>query len=169
VAKPNVQVVTSALARVGADWAQAADGARYNVDVIIFGTGFHVTDMPMATRIRGRDGRTLDDVWSSGAQAHRGTTLAGFPHLFMLVGPNTGLGHLVDLHDRVAGGVHPRRLPLPEALRVRSSGGPTGGGDGLQSGTLAPDGKHGVDLGRHSPIPPRHRPHPPPLRPRTPL
>jgi cation diffusion facilitator CzcD-associated flavoprotein CzcO len=91
--KPNVQVVTSALTRVGADWAQAADGTRAGVDVIIFGTGFHVTDMPMATRIRGRDGRTLDEVWSSGAQAHRGTTIAGFPNLFMLVGPNTGLGH----------------------------------------------------------------------------
>jgi cation diffusion facilitator CzcD-associated flavoprotein CzcO len=91
--KPNVQVVTSALARVGANWAQAADGTRCNVDLIIFGTGFHVTDMPMATRIRGRDGRTLDDVWSSGAQAHRGTTIAGFPDLFMLAGPDTGLGH----------------------------------------------------------------------------
>jgi cation diffusion facilitator CzcD-associated flavoprotein CzcO len=63
------------------------------VDVIIFGTGFHVTGMPIATRIRGREGRTLDDVWSGGAQAHRGTTIAGFPNLFMLVGPNAGLGH----------------------------------------------------------------------------
>ncbi|MDT7712741.1 MAG: hypothetical protein QOG46_1430 [Pseudonocardiales bacterium] len=180
--KPNVQVVTSALTRVGADWAQAADGTRAGVDVIIFGTGFHVTDMPMATRIRGRDGRTLDEVWSSGAQAHRGTTIAGFPNLFMLVGPNNrARTHLVDLHDRVPGGVHPRRLALPEALRVCSSGGPAGGADGLQPVTPAPDGRHGVDLGRmrelvsrrprqqhhpvadvHLAIPPRHpqiRPH----------
>jgi hypothetical protein len=49
--------------------------------------------MPMATRIHGRDGRALADVWTDGAQAHRGTTIAGFPNLFMLVGPNTGLGH----------------------------------------------------------------------------
>ncbi|MGH3821642.1 MAG: flavin-containing monooxygenase [Pseudonocardiaceae bacterium] len=91
--RPNVRLVTSAIARIGADWAQARDGTRSDVDTIIFGTGFHVTDMPMATRLRGRDGRTLAEVWSGGAQAHRGTTIAGFPNLFMLVGPNTGLGH----------------------------------------------------------------------------
>ena len=72
---------------------QAADGTRRQADTVIFGTGFHVTDMPMVTWIRGRDGRTLAEVWSGGAQAHRGTTVAGFPNLFILVGPNTRLGH----------------------------------------------------------------------------
>ncbi|MDQ3761471.1 MAG: NAD(P)/FAD-dependent oxidoreductase [Actinomycetota bacterium] len=91
--KPNVDVVASEVAQIGADWVQAADGTRREVDTIIFGTGFHVTDMPMQFWIHGRDGRTLADVWAGGAQAHRGTTVAGFPNLFMLVGPNTGLGH----------------------------------------------------------------------------
>jgi cation diffusion facilitator CzcD-associated flavoprotein CzcO len=91
--RPNVEVVPSGVARVGADWVQAADGTRREVDTVIFGTGFHVTDMPMASWVRGRDGRTLGEVWSAGAQAHRGTTVAGFPNLFILVGPNTGLGH----------------------------------------------------------------------------
>ncbi|HXT46366.1 MAG TPA: NAD(P)/FAD-dependent oxidoreductase [Pseudonocardiaceae bacterium] len=91
--RPNVEVITSAVARVGADWVQAADGTRRHVDTIVFGTGFHVTDMPMASWIHGRDGRALAEVWSGGAQAHRGTTVAGFPNLFILVGPNTGLGH----------------------------------------------------------------------------
>lgn len=91
--RPNVELVTSGVAQVGADWVQATDGTRREVDTIIFGTGFHVTDMPMASWIHGRDGRSLAEVWSDGAQAHRGTTVAGFPNLFMLVGPNTGLGH----------------------------------------------------------------------------
>ncbi|MGH3765880.1 MAG: flavin-containing monooxygenase [Pseudonocardiaceae bacterium] len=91
--RPNVKVVTSPLAEVGADWVQAADGTRSSADAIVFATGFQVTDAPIATRIRGRDGRTLAQTWSGGAQAHRGTTIAGFPNLFMLVGPNTGLGH----------------------------------------------------------------------------
>lgn len=91
--QPNVEVITSGIARVGADWVQAGDGARRQVDTIIFGTGFHVTDMPMATWVRGRDGRALAEAWSRGAHAHRGTTVAGFPNLFILVGPNTGLGH----------------------------------------------------------------------------
>ncbi len=91
--RPNVEVVTSGIARVGADWVQATDGTRRKVDTVIFGTGFHVTDMPMASWIHGRDGRTLAEVWSGGARAHRGTTVSGFPNLFVLVGPNTGLGH----------------------------------------------------------------------------
>ncbi|MGH3754527.1 MAG: flavin-containing monooxygenase [Pseudonocardiaceae bacterium] len=91
--RPNVDLVSSGLARAGVDWVQAADGTRRVVDAVIFGTGFHVTDMPIAARIRGREAKTLADVWSHGAQAHRGTTVAGFPNLFMLVGPNTGLGH----------------------------------------------------------------------------
>jgi hypothetical protein len=49
--------------------------------------------MPIATWVRGRDGRTMDDVWQGSPQAYLGTTVAGFPNLFMLVGPNTGLGH----------------------------------------------------------------------------
>ncbi|MGH3916623.1 MAG: flavin-containing monooxygenase [Pseudonocardiaceae bacterium] len=89
----NVEVVASGLAEVGPEWVRAAEGTRREVDTIIFGTGFHVTDMPIAGRIRGRHGATLAQVWSPGAQAHRGTTVAGFPNLFILVGPNTGLGH----------------------------------------------------------------------------
>ncbi len=91
--KSNVDVVASGIAEAGPNWVRAADGTRREVDAVIFGTGFHVTDMPVAARIRGRDGRTLAEQWSEGAQAHRGTTVAGFPNLFILVGPNTGLGH----------------------------------------------------------------------------
>ena len=71
----------------------AADGVEREVDAIVFGTGFHVTDMPAAQRVRGRDGRLLDDVWHGSPRAHLGSTVAGFPNLFFLLGPNTGLGH----------------------------------------------------------------------------
>jgi cation diffusion facilitator CzcD-associated flavoprotein CzcO len=91
--RPNVDVVTSGLAQIGPDWVQATDGSRREIDTLIFGTGFHVTNLPMASWIHGRDGRTLTEVCSGGAHAHRGTTVAGFPNLFILVGPNTGLGH----------------------------------------------------------------------------
>ena len=49
--------------------------------------------MPAAERVRGRDGRSLAEVWNGSPQAYLGTTVAGFPNLFLLVGPNTGLGH----------------------------------------------------------------------------
>nr|MDT0667149.1 4-hydroxyacetophenone monooxygenase [Micromonospora sp. DSM 115978] len=62
---------------------------------MIFGTGFRVGDLPIAGRIHGSDGRSLAATWrrGGGMQALRGTTVAGFPNLFFVVGPNTGLGH----------------------------------------------------------------------------
>jgi cation diffusion facilitator CzcD-associated flavoprotein CzcO len=90
---PNVEVVTDAIAEVRPRSIATADGAEREVDTIIFGTGFHVTDMPAAERVRGRDGRTLAEHWQGSPRAHLGAMVAGYPNLFLLVGPNTGLGH----------------------------------------------------------------------------
>jgi hypothetical protein len=59
----------------------------------VLATGFHVTDLPIAEKIRGRDGRSLAEVWSDGMVSNRSSTVAGFPNLFLLVGPNVGVGH----------------------------------------------------------------------------
>jgi cation diffusion facilitator CzcD-associated flavoprotein CzcO len=91
--QPNVDVVTAGLAEVRGNVVVGADGTEREVDTIILGTGFYVTDSPMAARVRGVDGRSLAEVWEGSMQAHRGTTVAGFPNYFHLVGPNTGLGH----------------------------------------------------------------------------
>ena len=93
LAQPNVEVVASGLAEVRPHSVVAEDGTEREVDTIIFGTGFHVTDVPIANRIEGRTGETLSEVWRGSMQAYKGTTVAGFPNLFFLVGPNTGLGH----------------------------------------------------------------------------
>ncbi len=98
LSQPNVEVVTDRLVEVRsrAIVTESADGTRseHPVDTIIFGTGFHVTDPPSASRVRGRDGRTLAEHWAEGGMsALHGMAIAGFPNLFMLVGPNTGLGH----------------------------------------------------------------------------
>jgi cation diffusion facilitator CzcD-associated flavoprotein CzcO len=92
--QPNAELVTSAIERITPTGVVTADGVEHPADAIVWGTGFRVTDMPYVAWLRGRDGRTLGDVWDEhGMQALRGTTVAGFPNLFMLVGPNTGLGH----------------------------------------------------------------------------
>jgi cation diffusion facilitator CzcD-associated flavoprotein CzcO len=91
--RPNVEVITDSIQEVVADGIIDAQGVHHPVDTIIFGTGFHVTDMPIATRIRGRDGGSLADRWQGSPQAHLGMAVHGFPNLFMLLGPNTGLGH----------------------------------------------------------------------------
>ena len=92
--RPNAEVVTSPIAEVRGRSVVTADGVERPTDAIVMATGFQVTPPPIAEVIRGRDGRALLDVWRErGMQAHKGTTVAGFPNLFMLVGPNTGLGH----------------------------------------------------------------------------
>ena len=91
--QPNVQVVTSGIREVGEHEVITSDGTRHELDALILGTGFHVTDMPFAKLVFGRDGKSLHDLWQGSPKAHLGTTVAGFPNLFLLLGPNTGLGH----------------------------------------------------------------------------
>jgi cation diffusion facilitator CzcD-associated flavoprotein CzcO len=91
--QPNVELVCDGIAEVRERAVVTADGTEREVDTIILGTGFHVTDIPVADRIRDGAGRSLAQVWDGSPQAHRGTMVAGFPNLFFLLGPNTGLGH----------------------------------------------------------------------------
>jgi cation diffusion facilitator CzcD-associated flavoprotein CzcO len=91
--QPNVELITEGVREIRPRSIVAADGTEREVDTIIFGTGFHVTDIPIAQRVRGRDGRTLDETWDGSPSAYKGAAVAGFPNLFFLVGPNTGLGH----------------------------------------------------------------------------
>jgi cation diffusion facilitator CzcD-associated flavoprotein CzcO len=91
--KPNVEVVTEGIAEVVPNGIVDGDGRLHEVDTIVFATGFHVTDAPFAGLIHGRDGRTMTEVWQGSPQAYRGTAVTGFPNLFLVTGPNTGLGH----------------------------------------------------------------------------
>ena len=93
LAQPNVTVVPHGVHEVRPHSVIAADGSEHQADVIVFGTGFHVMDMPVAQRITGRSGESLSAHWGDRPSAHRGTTVAGFPNLFLLLGPNTALGH----------------------------------------------------------------------------
>ena len=109
---PNVEVVAQGVEEV-ADRTRstAADGIEREVDTIIFGTGFHATDPPIAERVRGRDGRVLGEVWRGSPQAYIGTTVAGFPNDFMIDRPQPRQRpHLGDRADRGAGALHRRRV-----------------------------------------------------------
>ncbi|MFD4395086.1 flavin-containing monooxygenase [Kitasatospora sp. NPDC058478] len=94
IQQPNVDIVSDTITDIGPTHITTADGTTRTVDTIILATGFTATDRPVARRIHGRDGTTLRDTWHThGMKAHRGTTIHGFPNLFMLLGPNTTLGH----------------------------------------------------------------------------
>jgi cation diffusion facilitator CzcD-associated flavoprotein CzcO len=89
----NVELVTERITRVTEDAVVTADGTARRVDAILFGTGFLVGELLTPLRIRGRGGALLNDVWRERPSAYLGTTVAGFPNCYALVGPNTGLGH----------------------------------------------------------------------------
>lgn len=93
LARSNVEVVTTPVLRVEADGVVTADGIKHPADCLIFGTGFQATDPLPRNCIIGRDGVDLMDTWRDGAHAYKGTTVPGYPNLFLIVGPNTGLGH----------------------------------------------------------------------------
>jgi cation diffusion facilitator CzcD-associated flavoprotein CzcO len=91
--QPNVELVTGGLKAVRGRSVIDAEGREREVDAIILGTGFHVSDPPVADQVRGRDGRLMREAWEGTPRAYLGTSVPGFPNLFLLLGPNTGLGH----------------------------------------------------------------------------
>ena len=94
IAKPHSELVTDRIARITPHGIVTEDGTERAVDVIVFATGFHVTDSYTYVGIKGPGGEDLVDRWNrEGVQAHRGITVADMPNLFFLLGPNTGLGH----------------------------------------------------------------------------
>jgi cation diffusion facilitator CzcD-associated flavoprotein CzcO len=94
IAAPTTDLVTSRIDHVVPEGIVTADGVTHELDVIILATGFRVTDNSFPELIVGRHGRTLRETWDNdGMGGYNGTTFAGFPNLFMLAGPNTGIGH----------------------------------------------------------------------------
>jgi cation diffusion facilitator CzcD-associated flavoprotein CzcO len=91
--RDNVEVVTDAIREIVPDGVITADGVLRKADALIIGTGFRVAEYLTPVRITGRGGRDLNDAWRRGPATYLGINVAGFPNLFLLFGPNTGLGH----------------------------------------------------------------------------
>lgn len=99
--QPNADVVTSGIAEVRSRSIVDRDGVEHDADVILYGTGFRIHDLPWARWVRGRGGRTLEDAWGGSMKAYRGTTAAGFPNLALIHGPNIGTGHtsVIEMYE----------------------------------------------------------------------
>jgi len=93
IRRPDVEVVTSGVERITPTGVVTADGRDLHLDTIIFGTGFTTTAFLTPMKVTGAGGKDLNEVWTDGAVAYLGLSVAGFPNFFMLYGPNTNLGH----------------------------------------------------------------------------
>jgi cation diffusion facilitator CzcD-associated flavoprotein CzcO len=92
LARPNVEVITEAVSSISETGVKTDDGRLREVDAIIWGTGFAATEFLAPMDLRGIGGQSLRERWRRGAEAYLGLTVAGFPNLFMMYGPNTNCG-----------------------------------------------------------------------------
>ena len=115
--RPNVELVTDPIAQVTDTSIVTADGEVRDVDAIVFGTGFETNGFVAPMEVAGRDGVTLAQAWDPAPHAYLGTSVSGFPNLFLLYGPNTNMGigsaihmlesqaaHVADAVDLLAAG-----------------------------------------------------------------
>ena len=91
--RDNVDLVTDRIAEITPRGVRCADGTEYEVDVIVFATGFHANRFLWPMQIVGRDGVSLRERWGEEPRAYLGITVPGFPNLFCLYGPGTNLAH----------------------------------------------------------------------------
>lgn len=90
--KEHVHLVTDPIREITPTGLVCEDGSRHEVDVLVYGTGFHTTRMLWPMKIRGRDGLELHEAWGEDdPRAYLGITIPRFPNFFCLYGPNTNI------------------------------------------------------------------------------
>jgi cation diffusion facilitator CzcD-associated flavoprotein CzcO len=118
--QPNVDLVAGGVREVREQSVVGADGSEHEVDTIIFGTGFEVTSPPTIHRIRGRDGRSLGELWHGAPRHYRAVSVAGFPNLFRLGGSGCGVGHASMIYQ-----IESQAAYVVDALRTMTAHGAT--------------------------------------------
>lgn len=92
--KPQTELVTEDISHLSARGVVTRDGKEREADIVVVATGFRMTEMAARLGITGRNGQTLADAWAEeNPTAYLGISVAGFPNLFVMQGPNVGLGH----------------------------------------------------------------------------
>jgi cation diffusion facilitator CzcD-associated flavoprotein CzcO len=91
--RSNVELVTEGITEVREHSIATSDGVERPIDVLIYGTGFRATEPLIGCRVVGKGGVDIHEAWGKRMSAYLGVTVSGFPNFFMLLGPNTGLGH----------------------------------------------------------------------------
>eukprot|EP01102_Stenamoeba_stenopodia_P000714 TRINITY_DN10662_c0_g1_i1.p1 TRINITY_DN10662_c0_g1~~TRINITY_DN10662_c0_g1_i1.p1 ORF type:complete len:604 (-),score=125.66 TRINITY_DN10662_c0_g1_i1:157-1923(-) len=67
-----------------------AEGTEYEFDSIVFATGFDAfTGALFSIDLKGKGGVTIKDRWSNGPRTYLGLSVADFPNLFTITGPQS--------------------------------------------------------------------------------
>jgi cation diffusion facilitator CzcD-associated flavoprotein CzcO len=95
--RPNLELIVERIERITKNAIVTADGQKREIDTLVLATGFSATKYLSALDVTGRNGQHINDAWDDGAAAYLGMTTAGFPNLFMLYGPNTNNGSILEM------------------------------------------------------------------------
>ena len=95
--QPHVELVTTGIERITETGIVTTDGTERAIDVLVCATGFDTQHLLASINVTGRAGQTLAHAWAAGPEAYHGISVAGFPNLFFLLGPNTATGHTSTL------------------------------------------------------------------------
>ena len=93
IQRDNVELVTDPIEAMTPRGVRTKDGKERPVDAVILATGFKPFDILSSIEVTGPSGQSLREAWRDGIAAHRTIAAPGFPNFFMLLGPNSGLGH----------------------------------------------------------------------------
>lgn len=95
--QPHVELVTTPIDRFTETGIVTTDGTERAIDVLVCATGFDTQHLLASITVTGRGGLTLAQAWQAGPEAYQGVSVAGFPNLFLMLGPNTATGHTSTL------------------------------------------------------------------------
>jgi len=95
LARPNVSLHTrdDGIAEINERGILTTKGQQIDLDLIVYSTGYDATDGVISYPVVGKGGKTVQDFWRAYPRAYLGTCMPGFPNLFVVTGPNTGIGH----------------------------------------------------------------------------
>ncbi len=117
--RDDVDLISDPISEIREHSIVCESGAEFEVDIIVYATGFYANRFLWPMQIRGRDGALLSEEWGDDPSAYLGITVPKFPNLFCLYGPGTNLAHggslifhaecqvryiLGCLHELLAGG-----------------------------------------------------------------
>lgn len=121
--RADVELVTDPIREIVASGVRTEDGLDRPADVLVVATGYEANRFLSVIDVVGRDGSLLGEEWEDGPQAYLGVTVAGFPNLFMLYGPNTNTGsilYMLELQsDYIVGKLRHMRDHEISSLEVR--------------------------------------------------
>lgn len=92
--KSNVELVVEPIEVINKTGIKTRDGVQRDADVIVYSTGFKVSEMAARLNITGASGIRLADQWANdNPSAYLGLIVPNFPNFFCMLGPGSGPAH----------------------------------------------------------------------------